>query len=366
MEFTSQIRRVLLGLSSLVIMITVGCKKDDPLEFPKPHTGGTGSDSPSVNVYTPPISGTGWIDISPNPNYRLNALATINNKLFFSLTNINYISGFYNGNGFNYCAQGFASFGSGSGIEKIQQSSNGDWLGTGSMGPYGVYSFDTSDESYPWGTQGYTSTNTYAAVSFQGDIFVTCGAAPRVRKAGVQAGDDLDASVFDLIEYNGELYAGGAFENSGANPMKGVAKWDGTNWQPVGSGLDGTVLDLEIYNGNLIAVGNFDQNGNGNTDCRNIASWNGSTWTPLGTGLNGFSDAGRKALANGSELIIGGTFETAGGVNSPNVVKWNGTNYEAIAGGAPESIGEIAIVNGILYVANQFELTNSNFLLRLN
>jgi hypothetical protein len=204
-------------------------------------------------------------------------------------------------------------------------------------------------------------------MKFNGDTYIACGTSPRVRTSGVGVGDNFDNSVYDLIEFNGELIAGGSFDNAGATVLNGVAKWDGISWQPLDMGLDGTVFDLEIWDDKLVAVGSFEGSIAGNMNCNGVAVWNGLSWDAMGTGLSGtFGIQALKALANGPELIIGGSFSSGNGVLSPNVIKWNGSNFEAIAGGVPEPIGEIAISAGKLYIANAYIISNSNFLLRLD
>ena len=42
-------------------------------------------------------------------------------------------------------------------------------------------------------------------------------------------GAGFDNTVYDLAEYNGELYAVGAFESSGGAAMERIARWDGTD-----------------------------------------------------------------------------------------------------------------------------------------
>ncbi len=357
MEFLKQIKLYAI-LAIVVAGAAVSCKKEDPIVF---------EEEPSVTAPTfTPISGTTWTDINPSATYRVNALATVNNKLFISRTWSGGISALYDGNTWHWCGQGFSSFGSGSGIEKMTYT-DGHWYGTGSMGGYGVFEFDTANESYPWSSAAYPLTNTYAVARYNGELYYSCGVAPFIRNtSGTSLGDNLDGAVYDLVVYNGELIAAGSFSNSGATAVSKVAKWNGTEWLPLATGLSGTVRDLEVYNGKLVAVGNFTQNGDGNTACRYAAMWDGTSWLPFGSGISGGLNGAFVALTNGSELIIGGQFDGGGGVSSPNLIKWDGSAFKAIASGAPDIIGQMTIWNGKLYVANQFLISNGNFLLRLD
>ncbi len=57
------------------------------------------------------------------------------------------------------------------------------------------------------------------------------------------------------------LYVGGEFTIAGDVLANNIAKWDGTNWSPLGSGMQGggstSVSALTVYNGELIAGGYF-------------------------------------------------------------------------------------------------------------
>jgi hypothetical protein len=75
-------------------------------------------------------------------------------------------------------------------------------------------------------------------------------------------------------------------------------------WQRMGSSR--YVLALTAFNNELIA---------------GDARWNGSDWQPLGGGMNGFVYA--LAVFN-NELIAGGDFAIAGGVSANRIARWDG------------------------------------------
>lgn len=83
-------------------------------------------------------------------------------------------------------------------------------------------------------------------------------------------GYGLDGLVTCFAVYDGELYAGGNFSNSGSTAVNGIAKWDGGSWNPVGSGLDGTAYAMQVYDGELIVGGSFSDAGG--VAVENIAS----------------------------------------------------------------------------------------------
>src|SRR5262249_58666076 len=64
-------------------------------------------------------------------------------------------------------------------------------------------------------------------------------------------------SISALAAYNGELYAGGAFDSADGAPASKIAKWNGTAWSAVGTGMNSFVLALAVYNNELYAAGFF-------------------------------------------------------------------------------------------------------------
>ncbi|MEW6200150.1 MAG: hypothetical protein AB1601_15980 [Planctomycetota bacterium] len=116
------------------------------------------------------------------------------------------------------------------------------------------------------------------------------------------------------------LVVGGEFSIAGEVFASGVAGWNGTRWQPLGSGITGDcpyVNALAVYNGELIAGGGF-TTARGVT-CNSIARWNGSQWQPLGVGLDHEVEA---LTVFGGGVIAGGSFITAGGHVSAYFARW--------------------------------------------
>ena len=159
------------------------------------------------------------------------------------------------------------------------------------------------------------------------------GSAPGVYAPFVNA-----LAVFDDGQ-GSALYAGGSFESSGGTMLKGIAKWDGTNWLPVGSGVHvnngDSVLCLRVCDlgsgPRLYAGGRF-QSMNGHS-AHGLARWDGSTWSALGSGVNGgVNSLCTFADASGLALYVGGSFNTAGGITSYGLARWSGTSWSGIAG----------------------------------
>ena len=122
-----------------------------------------------------------------------------------------------------------------------------------------------------------------------------------------------------------QLVVGGEFTIAGDVIAHHIARWDGTNWQPLGTGMNDHVLALTVYNGELIAGGQFSTAGG--VSAHGIARWSGTSWQPLGTGVNGTVRA--LAVYNGV-VIAGGLFSTAGGVSAICIACWDGTTWQTL------------------------------------
>ena len=93
--------------------------------------------------------------------------------------------------------------------------------------------------------------------------------------------------VHALLEYEGDLYVGGAFSTLGASSYNHIARWDGGGWNNVGTGINGGVIwveDMIEYQGDLYIGGRFDIAGG--QAISNIARWDGTQWHDVGGGCN--------------------------------------------------------------------------------
>ncbi|MCA9279973.1 MAG: hypothetical protein H6815_12790 [Phycisphaeraceae bacterium] len=160
---------------------------------------------------------------------------------------------------------------------------------------------------------------------------------------------------------NGDLVAGGHFTTAGGVSAKHIARWDGTSWFPLGSGMSGenyaAVGSLAVLpNGDLVAGGRFTRAGG--VIVHHIARWDGSSWSSLGSGISGTSSAGVGALAllpNG-DLVVGGVFDTAGGISANRIARWDGSSWSALGSGFTWGYVNSLVVlpNGDLVVGGEF------------
>ena len=194
---------------------------------------------------------------------------------------------------------------------------------------------------------------------YAGGWFTTAGevAANRIARwdgaqwhpVSVFSGNGMDGSVCALaLDPDGSLYAGGSFRAAGQVSASSIARWDGTQWHPLGSGRVDTICELALgLDGSLYAGGHFD-----------IARWDGSQWDLLGSGM----DDGVYALAVGPDgsLYAGGSFHAAGGVAASHIARWDGSQWHPLGsgiwGGPYAYVYTLAVgPDGSLYAGGSFD-----------
>jgi hypothetical protein len=135
------------------------------------------------------------------------------------------------------------------------------------------------------------------------------------------------------------LYVAGGFISAGGMPAGGIAKWDGTTWSPLVSGVVTTfVASLTVFDDGmgpaLYAGGGFTLAGD--MGARGIARWDGTTWSPLGSGIgNGASALTVFDDGAGPALYAAGNFATAGGVFARSIARWSCGSGISLTGTQP-------------------------------
>jgi len=144
--------------------------------------------------------------------------------------------------------------------------------------------------------------------------------------------DDYERPALRTLgNYAGDMILGGVYNG-------GIAGWNGTAWYSLGAGVDGTILVQTIYNGELVVAGSFATAGGASAD--NIARWNGSSWQTFGTGING--DVRALAVQDGN-LYAGGDFTEAGGIAAGHVARWDGSSWQPLGSGTSQPVNALAV-----------------------
>ena len=162
-------------------------------------------------------------------------------------------------------------------------------------------------------------------------------------------GSGMSDYVNSLTMFNGNLYAGGNFGSAGGDPLAPqdapyIARFDGTQWYPVGAGMNDKLTDMVVYNNQLIVSGYFTTAGG--TAANYIAGWDGTQWHTLGSGTDGKVTA--LAVHNGY-LYAGGSFAHAGGIAAANIARWDGHSWSAVGNGFTGQVYTLASYNNELY-----------------
>ncbi|MBK7769764.1 MAG: hypothetical protein IPI48_04285 [bacterium] len=192
-------------------------------------------------------------------------------------------------------------------------------------------------------------------------------------------GAGVDGDVHEMVMgRHGNLYAHGNFTHAGGKPVPGLAVWDGAAWSALGAGVDCHMVALCVDgNGDLYAGGTFlDADGDGFSG---IAKWDGTSWSwpcpgaPYPAGRLAVDDSGNVyasyyyfpeqstlwyggivkwdgstwttivnqqflalyslIIGEDSNLYVGGSFTTVGGVAAANVATWDGTAWSPLGAG---------------------------------
>lgn len=153
-----------------------------------------------------------------------------------------------------------------------------------------------------------------------------------------------------IVDHGGQLVAGGLLMSevgSGA-PLGHVARWNGTQWQTVGTiapDFGASSTRLTVWNGKVICAGLF--NSISGVSALNIAQWNGIAWSTLGSGLNGRVTA---LASHGGDLYASGDFTASGATPLPgHIARWNGTGWAAVGTGLDFYAGAMASAGGKLF-----------------
>jgi hypothetical protein len=122
--------------------------------------------------------------------------------------------------------------------------------------------------------------------------------------------------------------------------------------QALGSGMNGSVSALAaLPNGDLVVAGSFSSAGG--IYAANIARWNGTAWTPVGSGMN--SGVSALAVLPNGDLVAGGDFTLAGGVIASRVARWDGSSWSALGSGVNSTVQAMTTLpNGNIVIGGQF------------
>jgi hypothetical protein len=182
--------------------------------------------------------------------------------------------------------------------------------------------------------------------------------------SGISGGLD-QTYVYTLTTLpDGDIIAGGRFTQAGGVAVNGIARWDGLAWSALGTGMDGytsgnaTIVYAltTLPNGDIVAGGNFTTAGGVNAN--NIARWDisDSTWAPIGAGVTSTDSSesyvtALTTLPNGG-IVAGGFFSTAGSTPVNNIARWNGSGWSELGTGVVQTNLGVGAVLSLTTLSN--------------
>lgn len=173
-----------------------------------------------------------------------------------------------------------------------------------------------------------------------------------------------------------DLFIAGRFDAVAEGRANGLARLDteaGT-FHRVGGGVGsgwsyesaGSAVALAVDADRVCVGGRFDRVGlldGANAAANNVACWDGAVWNTLGDALQRQWGADVKGLAFvGLDLVVTGTFDTAGGEQARHLARWDGAAWHEVGGGLG-SDGAFVVPDGAggFFVGGGFDAVGDNF-----
>lgn len=179
-------------------------------------------------------------------------------------------------------------------------------------------------------------------------------------------GPSQPGPIKSMARYGSNIYVGGGFLRAGNQPgTNAFARWNGIQWDSVPGAkmtYGNTLSDIIVTNNELYVCGGFDSVGSLPANC--LAKWDGTTWQAVGNNYN-FRNLGgvlyKMKFYNGS-LYVGGNFRDPQG-NTCRLAKWDGSAWQFFTNelsGSVADVWDMEVYNGELYVAGLFFTTSGN------
>ncbi len=136
--------------------------------------------------------------------------------------------------------------------------------------------------------------------------------------------------VYDVEFFNGEIYAGGIMDNG--TTLKDIVKWNGTAWVNPGIGMYGLgyIRGITIYKNNLYVIGSYSYYNHPSNPGNCIVRYDGFNWQSVGTGMlfapNGLAWLNAYKIYK-NKLYLGGEFDLCNNAKMYSIVTFDGSNF---------------------------------------
>jgi trimeric autotransporter adhesin len=177
--------------------------------------------------------------------------------------------------------------------------------------------------------------------------------------AGIEKPTDDELAWFQLSQFNNQLVFGGSFANETNASLRNIARWDGSEWLPMGAGLPGEVYALAANDSFLYAAHLVERS----AEFRwGVSRWNGVQWDRVGTSDFVWDDPLRLFLSPDGTLYLSRIMNGRATVAAPGLARWNGTQWESLfkgknfqgAGGGIRTIRAFALHQGEVFMGGIF------------
>ena len=170
------------------------------------------------------------------------------------------------------------------------------------------------------------------------------------------AGTGLNGTGFRVVGTATNVFVGGAFASANGVTVNGITSWDGAQWSPIGTpgrmnGVGGFVFALATDETNWFAGGVI--NSAGLVAATNIARFDGTNWHPMGAGIwppGGTTSVNAIATSN-NNVYVGGSFAYAGNAAAQNIARWDGTNWYGLSLGPGGAVASVTVRPDGVYAA---------------
>jgi hypothetical protein len=156
-----------------------------------------------------------------------------------------------------------------------------------------------------------------------------------------------------MINYTENLYCSILTNSVSGIAVKGIARWDGENWDSVTAGISGIVRFQVVENDDLIIVGDFDTFING-AESHSIAKWYGTNWSSFSSEVFFQKASINTAVKFNNEWYFGGNiFVFSSGVYYHDIFKFSNGVWSPAANGLKGNSGGVftsAIYRDELYI----------------
>lgn len=172
--------------------------------------------------------------------------------------------------------------------------------------------------------------------------------------------------VEDWDFYNNELVVVGGFYLFGGKSLSKIARWNGNDWFSVGMGVTGEgsinhfLNAIEVYKNELYVGGKFREIDGKNI--QHIARWNGTEWNAVGSGVSASLPQVDCMIEYKGELYVGGNISVAGGRYAYGIARWNGQTWNTLKLGLNNDALTMVVdtVKDLLYIGGAFNAANNS------